>query len=479
MITLWPFQEADQEKLAANNYTGLLMIEPGGGKTVAAITAMVRAKARTVLIVAPDSTHDKAWREDAAEIEGAPEIRIAGKKNKAERAALADLEWGVTGWYIVTPQFFTRSLSEEIEVDGMIVDEIHMLSEPDRAGQKKLSGYGAKRNSFATRTKHRLALSGTPARNNFYRMWSIMRFLWPELSGYGEVAQTPFSAWKDDRMAHEFDYFAYTKKRHTHEYIEGQLVREMPCVIVHKRRETCCEFHPGGFLEQGVPVVTNVTVDLTPKQLKVAEQLDEQNVAWLEDNPMVASLPIVKHIRLRQAVLAELSTEDTGEYDEQGNPKQRVWIESNAKSPFADEVERWLENIGDEPVVVFTASRIFAEYLTNRLNKNGYSAVEVSGATRKTRAKDLNDFGTKYRVAVAVIAAVGTGTDGMQKVAATEIWTDRDTDRTNNIQAQARLDRMGQTKTVQRIQLFDELGYGDKQYLNQADKQHKLERSLR
>lgn len=448
--------------------------------TVLAVAAMLEAGAEQVLVIAPDSTHMSAWDKTYHVLFEQPgHVRILGNKSKAQKEALADFEWGVAGWYVATPQFFTRAFNADWNPDAVIADEVHQYTNPGTRGQKHLSGRSrADRNPLSVRATYKLALSGTPARNKFERLWGVTRFLWPEEDGDFEVAEVPFSAWQKNRMRSEFNPFATSGRTYTTEILPGRLLREMPCVIQHKRRETCCEHHPGGFMPVAEPVVIEEVVDMTAKQKKTFTELESKGLAWLNDNPMVASLPITAQLRIRQAILGELSVEDY--FDEKSEQvKQRVWFEPNAKSPHADRIEELLDSMGDEPVLVLTASKIFAKYLTARLNKRGDTARELTGDTIKTRAQDVREFGDEFRVAVAVIDAIGTGTDGLGDRCATEIWADRSLDRANNTQAEARLDRRGQSRRVVRHILRDSTGYSERQYTRQAIASAELDKSLR
>ena len=82
-------------------------------------------------------------------------------------------------------------------------------------------------------------------------------------------------------------------------------------------------------------------------------------------------------------------------------------------------------------------------------------------------------------IAVVVISAGGTGLDGLQRVANTEAWLERSTDPTLNLQAEARLDRIGSTKGVQRFLIQDDLGYAEGRFSKQLDRMLKLRESTR
>ena len=88
-LTPYPFQVRDQDILRAGNWTGLVAIEAGGGKSLTATLAIAEAKPRVTLIIAPKSTHHTAWIPTLRDNLGV-EPRIIGNDNKATKTALAD-----------------------------------------------------------------------------------------------------------------------------------------------------------------------------------------------------------------------------------------------------------------------------------------------------------------------------------------------------------------------------------------------------
>lgn len=502
-MELWASQRHDVDTLAQHNYTGLLAIEPGGGKTLLATAAAVESGAGQVLVIAPQGTHgEDGWAGTVKDYAG-HELRIMSNKLKGQQKALRDFELGYPGWYAVTPQLFTRV--EDISPwtpDMLIVDEIHQLNNPKSQGQRKLSGYGARDKPIAHQSGMRLGLSGTPARNHFERMWSNARFQWPELNGRGEIGDDAFYTWRFDRMEQtevitgvswvecSEDEFRHDRKvgswyrradgvpergtpekvqKFTTEIEPGKLFSEMPCVIQHLRRENCCDFHPNGFLPVDAPQVIPEVIELLPVQKRAIRDLEEQALAWLDEHPLITEIPLTTQQRVRQLCLAVPSV------DEQGT----VTFAPDAKSPLIDRMISKLELLEDDNVVVFTASRLFAELATARFNAAGISAFEFSGATTATREADKEKFGTEYRVAVVVIAAGGTGLDGLQKVAHTEFWSDRDVDRTNNMQTEARVDRFGVAQQVQRYIFSDDMGYADARFDKERVQNSELAKTLR
>lgn len=518
-ITPYPWQEEDQRVLAANNWTGLLNIEVGGGKSYAALWAAQRSQSQVVLIVAPLATFETAWKPSVRAILGL-EAREIGNTGKAKKEALADFELGFPGVYLCTPEMLTRADISTWYGDMCVVDECHLLSKAGGKGQRKYSGktYQESKVSLSHRFKHRLALSGTAWRNNFERAWATARFLHPELDKRGMPAHDNEFVWKADRLTSEevvtgFEWVPCTwdvyknreddygkvidgqphigKKKTAKKWLNeaqpGRLISELPCVITHKRRERCCAAHPEGFLSLEEPNVTVHTIPLHPKQKKAFAELQEQYLTWLGHNPLIVELPITMQIRLRQLTLGvpTITFEEVTEIDDNGEEytyqKETVEFEDNCVSPFTDELLERLKHLGEETAVVWVDSQRFATVLTKRLNKEGYPAFEFSGQTKKTRDADLAEFGVgkKYKVMVAVIAAASTGVDSIQHKTSTEFWLSESTDMTLNEQAKGRADRLGARKQVDRHYFVDDLGYAQGAMDDRLARQIALNATLR
>jgi|SRR5690625_1686220 len=472
-ITPYPFQKADLEVLKENGWVGLLNVEMGGGKTVTAVQAIEDSGSELTLVIAPQSTH-KSWASTVDVMLGLKAVTI-GNANKTQREAKADFEMGFPGVYMVTPQLFTREDVSLWTGDMLIVDEIHLLGRPGSKGQKKLSAYSsyAMEKPISQRFHMRLALSGTPARNKFENLWSVMRFLWPELYKRGEISHSNHYMWKFDRMTSMKITTGYDKERGKTknatrwltEREPGRLFNEAPCVIQHFRRRNCCEFHPNGFLDVKEPQTITRTVELTSAQKKAIKELQTHSITWLEDNPMVSKLPITTLQRVRQLCLGEPTVEWVTEETEAGEEVERMLVdfEPDCKSPFLDEVLDIIENLDEgEPVAIYLESQKFARVTVERLIKAGYKAFEYSGqVNQKERNENLVNFGKEggHQILVGVISSIGTGTDGIQKVCSTEIWLERSVDPTSNLQTEARADRLGSRGQVQRYFIQDSLGF--------------------
>ena len=69
----------------------------------------------------------------------------------------------------------------------------------------------------------------------------------------------------------------------------------------------------------------------------------------------------------------------------------------------------------------------------------------------------------EIRFIVAVISAIGEGTDGLQERCSTVIWLSRDDNRLLNEQAAGRLDRQGQKQSVLSFDIIAEDTYDEGQ----------------
>lgn len=484
-----PHQAADLQMMKAHNYTALLNVEPGGGKTASSLFAAKDSGASRILIVAPDQTHRSAWKPTVEAILGV-EARTLGNTGKDKKEALFDFEAGYSGVFLTSPQLLTRVDVSAWSGDMLITDEGHLLNNAKAKGQRKWSGYHPSDGQpLSHRFGMRQFLSGTSWRNNFERAWATMRYLWPELNKRGQVAHDNYYLWLNDRMTFENVYTNQRDrngqpkivKQFLNESHPGRLISEAPCVVTHFRREACCQFHPQGFLPTDAPQEIREVIELVPAQKKAIRELEDHYMTYLDDQPLSVDLTLTQMQRIRQLALGVpiLEFYEGENADGEMVEKVRLDFEADCKSPFTDRLFDILEEHDDEPVVVYLESQRFAAVLVEKLNAKGIPAFEYSGHTKKDRDNNLALFGSKYRVAVVTLASGGTGLDGLQKVTKTEVWFERSVDETTNQQGEARADRMYGRGQVQRYFLLDDQGRAEGRMSDQLEKRRALARTLR
>lgn len=449
------YQKLDIEKLVKHNGTGIVATQVGGGKTLTAIETAKGLKAQSVLVIAPKGTHKRAWertilRQRASDTVVRINSTVAGKQ------AMQDLKSGKSGWYLISPEYFRKFHWAGYEPDMAIFDEAHRASNRKSKTAKMLHTLKAKR---------RLAMSGTIAGNKVEGFWAILRWVYPDLAG------NSFWNWVAVFCETKMDYFA--GKVVTGEKTPGNITRSIPCYIRHLKREQCCEFHPEGIDGELPPVQEEVrTVELAPAQRKIYKQLEKDLVAWLGDNPLVVEVPIATRVRLRQITLGVPVINEEGEVD----------FAPDCKSSKLEELFEIIDSHPEgEKMLILTHSQKFASVVQKRLMAKNMKAFEWSGVASQTnRDKALEQFiSGDLQFIVAVISAIGEGTDGLQEASNVVVWLSKDDNNLLNEQAAGRLDRQGQKRSVVSYEIIAEDTYDEGQLSTLVANKLNMNRTLR
>lgn len=431
----YPFQRADIDDLLVHDGTGFVVAETGAGKSLIGTQVGLEAGVGTRLVIAPKGTHKRVWTEGILRQDPEANVRrIDGSAGGKD--ALNALEWGEPGWYVTTPQLFTRWKFEGVRPDLAIVDEAHLLSNRQASGNHVLRRLHA---------GSRIVMSGTMVRNHEENFWGLLRWVYPHRKDPRDIADSNYERWVTEWMATRWDRFAPTNRVVVGERNPGALAAAIPCYRQHFKRAECCEYHPHGFLE-GLPEPVRIveTVELTAEQKRLIDRMEREYVVWLEDQARdakraaVAKLPIVARTRLRQMTLAVPSFTEDGE----------IGFAPDAASPKLDLLIDIVDRVG-EPIVAATSSKRFAEFAVARLRAKGIRAFEwSSAASARARDEALDEFERGgYDVIVGVTEAIGTGIDGLQAASGVLVSLERSQDLTSEIQLEGRLDRRGQKRT--------------------------------
>jgi superfamily II DNA or RNA helicase len=214
------------------------------------------------------------------------------------------------------------------------------------------------------------------------------------------------------------------------------------------------------------------SVLLGAEQKRIYKKMEKDLFVWLGENPLVAEVPVATRTRLRQITLGTPSISPEGE----------VYFDDECKSTKIDELYSIIEDHPQgEPMLILTHSQKFARVVVNRLKQSKYSAFEWSGkAEQKDRDVALESFiAGEIQFIVAVIAAIGEGTDGLQERCSVMVWLSKDDNGILNEQAMGRLDRQGQTKAVISYEIIAEDTYDAGQLSTLVLRQIEMNRSLR
>jgi superfamily II DNA/RNA helicase len=167
--------------------------------------------------------------------------------------------------------------------------------------------------------------------------------------------------------------------------------------------------------------------------------------------------------------------------EEQEDGRVLLKFAEDTVAPKLDQLVSDLPGYEGKHTLVLTHSKQIARLAVARIADAGYTVEGWHGdVSKRERDRVLSDFTSgNLEVIVGVVAAMGTGTDGLQEVCYNLSWLSRDDDASNNIQGLGRLDRLGQSqRVVVRDYLADEsidVGF----YGKQLEKVMALDASLR
>lgn len=426
---------ATNEILAAKRH--LCRAEVGAGKTLVAVEAVLRSRVPVTLTVGPLNTRSGWEKTFARQSGGTVDFRfIDGTKRGT--AAFHALARGERGVYFMSWNRFRMYDWAAFPLDFIIYDEVH-------EGQNRKSGTHRAMVS-ATRIEYQVGLSATLAGNRVEGQWAIQHSFWPD-----KEITPAFWTWVTKHLKTE-------PHKQAGKAILGEKVPGTVWSLLPSKSAFASPY-------QEEPIIFNIEVDLAPFQRKIYDRFERDAVVWLENHPLVETLPAVQQLRLRQICLAVPSirevwkTRTSDEFGRDCEPYdelvEEVYFEEEAKSSKAEavleQIRHLYENGGTEPVLIFTHSRKFATMLTLRLQAKGYRARRfVGGMSDAERTWKRENFGIAFDIMVATQAAVGIGTDGIQEKCRIEFWVSLSDNRIHNKQGTGRLNRPGQKRTVLR-----------------------------
>lgn len=426
----------------------------GAGKTRTALTAAQRLGAKTVLVVAPGDTFQNpldGWQSEV----GVSMPQLAGKQYMIDSKNLDNfqkLKDGKPGVYYVTRTWFVLAAVEgkrankdtgQVEVfrepvldwsktkntlDVAIVDEVHAYSNRKSLGPRALRQLQPK--------MLKLAMSATPGGDRFEGLWAPSRWLWPNtINPETQDLYVDSSFW---RWASKW---GTTQKanhpnasRHSMQVVgernPGAFTKSLPCYIRDQPPNVKVPVNP--WFEVPLPMTT--------KQLQQYKEMEKKSIIWLEENPLVAELPVVQKLRMRQICLGEVDFNEEGEVD---------FPDDTSSSKIDAAIKIATERHPTEKIVMYVGdSQKFATVAAKRLRQHGIKAEAWTGRTRKaTRQKLKDDFVRgDLRVLVASVTSISDGVDGLQTVCNVEVWFNKSLYGIKNEQAEGRLNRRGQHK---------------------------------
>lgn len=412
------FQETGIKFLSAAG-SALLGDEMGLGKTRQAIMS-----ADTPCLVVCPNSMKYAWRDEWTKWRPGTSVAVVDGTPTAKSKALASgADVIVTNWeslksYSRLAPYGSIRLTDKQREPGplnrewatVIADEAHRAKDPKSQQTRALWAVG----STAAR---RIALSGTPVANSPLDLWAIMHFVepteWPSRTAFIDrycVSSLNFWGGLD----------VYALKPHMRAELDSFFE---PRFLRRQKSEVLSQ----------LPAKTYSTrlVQMATAQYKVYEGLRKDMLAQLEDGSILATFdPLVQTLRLLQAASAMPVLDEAGAVTALTKPSNKL-----------DALKGLLEDVGDEPLVVFAASRKLIELCSREV---GLDHVLITGAQSPSeRAESVARF-QGGGVPLALVT-LGAGGEGITLTAAsTAVFLQRSWSLVQNLQAEDRIHRIGQ-----------------------------------
>lgn len=431
---LWPFQRAGVEYALPRRHT-LVGDQPGCGKTETAICYANEINAKRVLVLCPASIRLQ-WADRIREWSTMPwpfviYPIIAGRYGVHPQAA-----WTIVSYDLARTEPIGRALAQGL-YDLIILDEAHfcktidsgrtraifgdhtgMCREPIRNDSGKITGYNDLFPALASRCGATMALTGTPLPNRPREMYTLARNLcfdsidWMSEVDFNERFN-PVA--KIDGVRKDGSSYTYTKERAGR---AGELQARLRAnfMVRHLKRDVMPQLK--------LPVYDIVQVEETKavKQVLEAESFLEIDPESFDgsDIEILGHVAVVRH-QMGLAIAPQV----------------------------ADYAAMCIDG-GEEKLVIFAWHKDVCDLLQQRLARFGVLRIDGSTTPQQRKAKvDKFIVDRSVRVMLGNTLALGTGTDGLQRVAAHALLAEPEWVPGNNEQAIDRLDRGGQTRTVQ------------------------------
>ena len=370
----------------------MLAMGMGCGKSRIAIEQIHRLNARMVLIFAPLSVVDHVWRDQINEHRRGPiQVVCLGNKYKGTKLKIRAADTAISGnsrnyplvfvvnyEACVSPQF--RAWAKKQKWDLIILDESHKIKGHDG----KISNYIA---SLTASARWKIALTGTPMPHSPMDIYAQYRALDPRIFGnsyhrfqdkYAEIEKVEIPDIRNPTRTTKIERITGFKN-------EDELHKKFRTIAFQVRTDDV--------LDLPATHMTYPRIEMAKEARRIYNNLEEEFIAELESGGIVAPRnALSKLLRLQQVTSGYAVTMD-GATERLENAKGRA-------------LEETIENIGDEPVVVFARFIEDLRTIADAAKKKGRNCWEHSG-----QVKELDRWQAEGGVIAMQIQAGGTGLD--------------------------------------------------------------------
>lgn len=415
--------------------------QPGTGKTLTTIGAIYEGALERgpKLIVAPMTSLDVVWEEELTRYTDQPVLRFGWNKNERIRLITQATDMVETGddfWMVVNPQSFQYNRTWEycddhakLKAEGVrltlgklhqcidckevltseypevlwipwsvaVVDEFDKmgLGNPDTLTYQTLEVINA--------TK-KMILSGTPIGGVPIKLFGILSYLHPDIftSKWGfanqwlDVTKESYELRGEEKETRVIGDVREDREQAFYEMLSSYMVR--------RTKEECLPWLPP-------KLYIEIKAEMSGKQEAQYREFAREAEIRIDEEELNATSVLAEYTRLKQFANAAMTI--LGRNDE-GRPILRPTTDS-CKLPHVIELleERGIKakgkSVGDQQVVIFSQFTQIVDMITEELQRLGYPAEKLTGATRPDRRADLQRGfqAGKFRVLVMNVKAGG------------------------------------------------------------------------
>jgi len=438
----FPFQKAGIEYALRRRNT-LIGDQPGLGKTVQAIGVANALDMNRILVLCPASVRLQ-WRQEILGWSTKAPYPSTHVILKGSDSVSTQAHYTIMSYDLLRNDAIRRNLAR-MEWDMLVLDEAHYLKNYSAQRTKAVfTGVGRKDDEnytppIADQCGKIIGLTGTPLPNRPRECYTITRGLcWEAIDGVSQ-----------DSFTHRYNPSAAMP---TGKVIEKtgrlpELQNRLRCNFMVRRMKT-----------------------------EVLDQLPDvqYEIVYVEENKDVK-----KAVKAESMLDIDPSDMANVSFDMQGHVAEVRRMMGEAKVPLvAEHVERLMAD-GLDKVVVYAWHRNVMDMLEEKLGKHG--CLRIDGATSPVqRQKRVNEFisnGDK-KVFLGQIQSVGTGTDGLQKVASHVVFGECSWTPGENDQAIDRLWRFGQNSGVHAQYLVAPKSFDERVIGSALQKVHQINSTL-
>lgn len=393
-----------------------LFLDMGLGKTVITLTALKQLKKKgeidKTLVVAPKIVAENVWKQEPKKWDHLQDLSfsyILGSPKQREKALKTEADI-----YVITRDnvaWMVDLLKGNWIFDTLVLDELSSFKNHQSKRFKKLR-------EIRPYVKRVIGLTGTPIPNGYMDLWSEMYLL-----DIGKRLGKYITEYRRN-------YF-YALNRWS--FIEYKLMPGADKIIDQKISDICLSMKAKDYLNLKEPQVIDVTVELSPKEMKAYKEMEREAVLSIDEEVITATSAGIVVNKLLQLANGAIYTRDQKDYKIIHNRKLEA-------------LEELVEQAAGENVIV---------YYTYQHDKERILANFPEARLLKTE-KDVEDWNKgKIKMLVAHPASAGHGLN-LQDGGSIAIWFGLNWSLELYQQANARLHRQGQKNTVRIYRIIAE-----------------------